>query len=283
MNQDTDGDGKCDLNCDTNDDEWPDVNVDIDGDGIPDINVDTNGNGKADTNLDIDKDGIPDINVDKDGDGKGDWNKMNQDTDGDGKCDLNCDTNDDEWPDRNIDIDGDGIPDINIDTDNDGKCNLNCDTDNDGKCNYNCDTNNDGKCDTKCNETEIILGSNFLIKDIVVLDQNKSTDIGPGWSGSQIFRVINKTNEDVLYSLYWKNVINTFSTINNLDYTLKKNGIIIGTSKVPYIESPLIERTNITANSEDEYELIYEFKETNQNQNIDQGKKFSSNLEVRIN
>ena len=279
MNQDTNGDGKCDLNCDDNGDGWPDRNIDIDGDGKPDINIDTNGNGKPDTNLDIDKDGKPDVNVDKDKDGKADWNKTNTDTNGDGKCDLNCDTNGDEWPDKNIDLDGDGKADLNIDSNNDGKCDLNCDTNNDGKCDYNCDTDGDGNCDTKCNEIEIILGQNFFIEDIIVL---KAEDVGPGWTGKQVFKIKNNSNDTVRYTLNWKNVINTFTKTNNLDYTLTRNDKKIGFSKAPYIESPLIENEVIGPNSENTYVINYEFKETYQDQNVDQGKIFSTNLEIVV-
>ena len=279
MNQDTDGDGKCNLNCDDDGDEWPDRNIDLDGDGIPDINIDTDGDGKPDTNLDIDKDGNPDINVDKDKDGKGDWNKMNQDTDGDGKCDLNCDDDGDEWPDRNIDLDGDGKPDLNVDTDNDGKCDLNCDSNKDGKCDYNCDTDGDGKCDTKCDEIEIVLGKNFFIEDIIVLN---AKDVGPGWSGEQIFKIKNDSSDTVRYTLNWKNVINTFTETNNLDYTLTRNGQKVGISRAPYIESPLIENELINPHSENTYVIKYEFKETYQDQNLDQGKIFSTNLEIVV-
>ena len=279
MNQDTNGDDKCDLNCDIDGDEWPDKNIDLDGDGKPDLNIDTNGNGNPDTNLDIDKDGKCDVNCDTDGDGKGDWNKMNQDTNGDGKCDLNCDTDGDEWPDKNIDLDGDGKPDLNIDTNGNGKCDINCDTNKDGKCDYNCDMNGDGKCDTKCNETEIIIGENFFIKDLIVL---QAKDIGPGWNGSQTFKIINNTSDTVNYNLRWKNVINTFTYDNNLDYTITRNGNLAGTSKTPYIESNLLENETIGPNSEITYTINYEFKENNQNQNIDQGKLFSTNLELIV-
>lgn len=96
----------------------PDVNVDTDGDGKPDVNVDTDGDGKPDVNVDTDGDGKPDIDIDTDGDGKPD---TNLDTDNDGKPDVNVDTDGDGKPDANVDTDGDGIPDINIDTDGDGK------------------------------------------------------------------------------------------------------------------------------------------------------------------
>lgn len=69
MNQ-TDENGKCFLNCDTNGDGWPDTNIDLDGDGKADINIDINGNGYPDINIDTNGDGVPDINIDEDGDGK---------------------------------------------------------------------------------------------------------------------------------------------------------------------------------------------------------------------
>ena len=74
MNQ-MDEKGKCKLNCDTNNDGWPDTNIDIDGDG------------KADLNIDIDNNGLPDLNIDTNGDGVAD---INIDDDGDGKCDRLC-------------------------------------------------------------------------------------------------------------------------------------------------------------------------------------------------
>ena len=68
MNQDINGDGKCDLNCDLNKDGWPDINLNFNGNKRPEINIDT------------DNDNVPDLNFD-----------MNSDT----KCDLHCDINND--------------------------------------------------------------------------------------------------------------------------------------------------------------------------------------------
>ena len=69
---------------------------------------------------------------------------------------------------------------------------------------------------------------------------------------------------------------------NNLDYTITRNGNLVGTSKTPYIESNLLENETIGPNSEITYTINYEFKENNQNQNIDQGKLFSTNLELIV-
>ncbi len=74
MNQ-MDENGVCKLNCDTNNDGWPDTNIDLDGDGVADINID------------VDNDGSPDLNIDTNGDGVAD---INLDTNNDGTCDSNC-------------------------------------------------------------------------------------------------------------------------------------------------------------------------------------------------
>ncbi len=69
-----DENGKCLLNCDTDDDGWPDINIDTDGDGKADLNIDSDGDGNPDLNIDTNGDGVPDINIDEDGDGKCDKN-----------------------------------------------------------------------------------------------------------------------------------------------------------------------------------------------------------------
>ena len=137
VDQDTNHDNICDLNCDTNNDGRPDINIDLDNDGKPDLN------------LDINRDEIPDINIDDNSDGTPDRNLMNQDTDGDDEPDLNVDSDNDGWPDINIDVDGDGESDINIDTDNDGKPDKNVDTNKDMVCDVNC-YNDNNICTKNC-------------------------------------------------------------------------------------------------------------------------------------
>ena len=76
----------CILNCDRDNDGWPDYNIDLNGDGVADINI-----------------------VKDPKNSKGD------------NCDLNCDSNFDTLPDYNIDIDGDGNADVNIKDEKDDK------------------------------------------------------------------------------------------------------------------------------------------------------------------
>ncbi|MCI8469039.1 MAG: hypothetical protein HFJ75_06080 [Eggerthellaceae bacterium] len=142
LNEDTDGDGKPDLNIvDENLDGKSDP-IDPANPPLPNVNVvvpdpDRPGEKKI-LNRDTNGDGIPDIDiVDKDGDGRPDpidpanppRPNVNVDTDGDDQPDLFIDVDGDYRPDVNIDTDGDGRPDINIDVDGDGHPDINVDTD----------------------------------------------------------------------------------------------------------------------------------------------------------
>ena len=73
MNQKDEAD-ICILNCDTNDDGWPDTNIDLNGDGVVDINVDVDYDGSPDLNIDTNEDGVADLNLDEDNDGTCDKN-----------------------------------------------------------------------------------------------------------------------------------------------------------------------------------------------------------------
>lgn len=70
---------KCGVNCDINEDGWPDLNIDIDGDGKADLDIDTDGDNIADTNIDINGDGMCDYMCDSNGDYVCDFNCYNSD------------------------------------------------------------------------------------------------------------------------------------------------------------------------------------------------------------
>ena len=169
---------------------------------------------------------------------------------------------------------------INQDRDNDGKCDLNCDTDNDGKPDTNVDTNGDGKCDLNCQpESDIYEGTYVIeLQDIHSINEH---NIQPGWSGTQTFKINNPNNVAITYDLEWTGITNNFTNVNNLYYSLKRDGItIIKDSRAPYGSQTLKNNETIAPNSEIEYSIVYEFKETNKNQNTDINKTFKSNIRV---
>ena len=190
---------------------------------------------------------------------KPDKNFTNQDSNGDGKCDLNCDTNGDGKPDKNIDTDGDGVADKNIDLDGDGKCDLNCDADLD-------------------NDKNIYYIS---LQDVKTLN---TSNIVPGWSGTQSFQVNNNNPVSARYSLYWINVVNTFSEANNLEFEVTRNGkVILSGRKLPYQDESIIANEVIEANSTYTYVINYRFIESGSNQDVDQNKNFSANVKLETN
>lgn len=299
INQDNNKDGKCDVNCDINNDGWPEINIDLDGDTKPDINIDTDNDNICNFNCDTNKDGYPELNIDNNGD------KI---------CDVNCDTNNDGKPDYNIDYDHDYTPHFNIDNNNDGKGeqnligtktnidtnndgwpDINIDVDGDGICDINCDTNNDGKADNNINAKCSKCSYNSYQPTVIISSSNKASvvvnsiknidakDIIPGWKGTLKFSITNNSSKSQRFNLYWKNIQNTFTETNNMNYTLN-NGMsnLITDQKVPYRDGILIQNILIPANYTYYYTMTYEFKETGINQDIDIGKKFFANIDVQL-
>lgn len=336
INIDSNKDGMCDLNCDNDNNGWPDFKIDINGDGKCDINCDNNNDGICDLNCDVNLDNNCDAFCDTNNDNKcekycnidltcksncisNDKGEciLNCDLNVDGKCDKNCDTNNDGIADNKIDINNDDNCDINCvegekgycylncDTNNDGKCEMNCDNNNDGVCDYNCDTDGDNKCDFMCDiNGDKICDYNcylkYYLKDIVSIDYSYHTPVinvifddtnivtmNNLFPGDDIplkkFKVINSGNVSVKYDLYWANVKNDFSLENNLHYNVfKGNYLIINNYRAPYSSNRFLRGIIINPGETHEYSIKMIFQETHTNQNVDQGKEFSSKIEAII-
>lgn len=244
------------------------VNCHTDKDKKPDLNIDYENNGKAH------------FNIDTDGDLKPDFNLMNQDINKDSNCDLNCDNNKDGWPDFNIDLDGDGIADLFI---KEGGSKL-----------THMDTNGDGICDVKCDgiETEvskdefdnIVLEITSQDKAINYIGRTKvyiAENIIPGWKDTIEFKIVNKSSENAFYRIRWDNIINTITEENNITYKLSKNNrMIVNETRAPYDKEVIISKAMITPNTTFTYKMELEFKETGVNQNIDLNKMFKALIKI---
>ncbi|UKI57035.1 MAG: MSCRAMM family adhesin SdrC [Clostridium sp.] len=201
---------------------------------------------------------------------------INCDTNKDGKCDLNCDTDKDGKCDLNCDTNNDGKCDLNCDTNKDGKCDLNCDTDGDGICDKKCDTNGDGKCDTNCEDKPDDVDINEGDVYVLTLDSSDYdiSNIAPGWTGTKKFKLSNTTDTVQTISMKWINVTNTFTNTNNLYYSVTRNKTkVINNARIPYKRNRYYKRSYNTCEKHlMNGHLIFEFKDTGKNQDIDMGK-----------
>ena len=145
----------CYLNCDVDEDGWPDLNIDLNGDKIADINISNEGR-YCDINCDVNFDMIPDNNIDLNDDGVAD---INIDNDHDGIPDLNINYLGNKEAIFNIDTNADGIADKNV---------LN-EISSLGTCIKNCDINGD-----RLPDYNIDLGVGFLINELIETGTKKA-------------------------------------------------------------------------------------------------------------
>lgn len=129
--------GICLLNCDFNEDGWPDYNIDLNGDGKADLNIIFEKEPvdyTCDLNCDINYDTIADTNIDTNGDGVADVNITSKDNYK--KALYNVDYLQNRKPTFNIQSGNDLLNPVN-DASDGKQCTENCDLDNDGFPDYN--------------------------------------------------------------------------------------------------------------------------------------------------
>ena len=171
---------------------------------------------------------------------------------------------------------------MNCDTNKDGKCDLNCDTNGDGKCDENCDTDGDGKCDDKCTSIDIDDKEEYILTFTDSATFNRK-NILPGWTGTKTFKIKNNTSTKQTISMQWINVTNTFTSVNNLYYNVKRGStIILKTTRAPYKDTVISSSISIPANTTYTFTFNFEFRNTSVNQDIDKGKTFDGKIKVTI-
>ena len=297
LNKDIDGDGIADINIDIDNDGIAEINIDIDGDDKPDLNIDYKGDRMAKFNIDLDEDGVVDSN-------------MIMVVVGDSAtCNLNCDINGDGWPDTNLDLDGDGKADIDVDVNGDKIPDLNMDLNGNGDCDVMCDEDDDKKCDSNCIEAtnpgdqtgssefngdpEVIQGSSTLVINFIEGETVSLTDMVP--DDQPFFEEIVKVNPyktftientgvyPVMYSLKWKNVINTF-TSTNFKYMLESTngGPQIGYTVAPTFNDYIARDIIIMPRVSQKFKVTFNLEGTNSPQNEDQGKMFQAAIDIEL-
>lgn len=212
-----DKNGNCLLNCDMDDDGFPDYNIDLNGDGT----VDLNKGGKDNCQDLCDKDFNMIIDTIKQKIDKKELMYLNYDINYDGVCDINCDTDNDYIADKNIDTDNDLIPDKIIDYDN------------------------DGVCDNYCEEALNIKDESP--KEIVIDDKNTESNIEINLAEIEpreeaIFTIVLKNTKKnaVKYDISWNNITNTYLEYRNLNYIIDKNNqLYIEQQELPFEETNL--------------------------------------------
>ena len=317
LNCDTNGDNKADINIDTNGDGKADINIDTNGDGKADINIDTNGDGKADLNIDTNDDGKADLNIDTNGDGEAD---LNIDTNGDGVCDFKCYADLNNANLKNIKVhnyvltpsfDPD-ITDYEVKVDEDLKhVVIRAEAENPYA-----KVKGTGNIRIKEKETEVSIvveavdgtektytitiikeKENIPSEDIVdsifdivenelfVVSYTKGIDVKgivPGWNGSQLFTLTNKSDKSIVYNVNLIDVVNTFKS-ENFKYTLIKDGkVIVNQTSSLRQNGAIYEKLIIAPGETADFELKFDFIETNQVQNEDINVRYSSKLEIQI-
>ena len=104
----------------------------------------------------------------------------------------------------------------------------------------------------------------------------------PGQYIEKTFKVENKGSGDTPYDVYMSEVINDFADKSDLVYTLTSSdgGANISETQVPDVNTKIVNSHLLRAGETHNYVLRITFKETNDNQDDNKGKKFSTVIRV---
>ena len=107
-------------------------------------------------------------------------------------------------------------------------------------------------------------------------------DMIPGHSVIKRFKVRNTGNVTTPYDVYLSEVVNTFANKSDLVYSLRTDDNNYNKNEIeaPSAPSKIVEQRMIEPNEEQEYELEILFKEIEENQDINKGKKFNAKISI---
>ena len=109
-------------------------------------------------------------------------------------------------------------------------------------------------------------------------------NVTPNWSGTQEFTVNNTSNYSIAFNIKFKNVYNEFNPASEFVYSLLQDGILkIAETASPTSDGYLLQNIIIPPHTTYRYKLTYRFVDTGENQDYQQGKRFTADLEVELN
>jgi len=104
----------------------------------------------------------------------------------------------------------------------------------------------------------------------------------PGTYVEKTFKVKNVGTLETTYDIYLSDLINTFVDKSDLTYTLTSNdgGESVMETQMPDVSTKIVDSKSIGINEEHNYTLRIDFKETNDNQDDNKGKIFSTVIRI---
>ena len=103
----------------------------------------------------------------------------------------------------------------------------------------------------------------------------------PGSYIEKTFSVKNVGTQDTSYDIYLSDLINTFVDTNDLKYTLtSSNGANVSETTAPTTSSKIVSNQSLPVNTTQTYTLRLEFKETDDNQDDNKNKIFSTIIRI---
>lgn len=111
--------------------------------------------------------------------------------------------------------------------------------------------------------------------------------VKPGWNATKTFTLENQGTTDYKYNIIIKDLINTFTVENGLQYKITSTND--GYNMEDFIDAPksnektdtiLAYNVNIAGGKTQEYTITFRYKNTNSNQSEDMNKTFSGKLKI---